>query len=253
MGVASERSFATSANWSTICHMSMVLAVLAPMLAPTDAMNAHASASQAQPTSEVALLRRPHELLSPLGEPLGEGRAVAASRPITGVPTTLPVVGRAVTPDGVQLLRVLLPDRPNGRRGWIEQSGTTLVKTSWLIVVRTTSRRVLVYNHGRIERTFTAIVGKRSTPTPHGTFFVEESVRMPRGSSGGPYALALSAHSNVLQEFEGGPGQIAIHGVTNLPGKLGSASSHGCIRLDDRSIRWMAAHIAPGVTVRITP
>ena len=112
---------------------------------------------------------------------------------------------------------------------------------------------MLVYNHGRVERIFTAIVGKPSTPTPYGTFFVEESVRMPRGSSGGPYALALSAHSDVLQEFEGGRGQIAIHGVANLTGKRGSASSHGCIRLDDRSIRWMVAHIAPGVTVSITP
>jgi lipoprotein-anchoring transpeptidase ErfK/SrfK len=157
-----------------------------------------------------------------------------------------------VTPDGVQLLHVLLPGRPNGSRGWITQAGTTLTTTSWRIVVRTTSRRLLIYRHGRLQRTLIAIVGKPATPTPRGDFFVEESVRMPSGSTGGPYALALSAHSNVLQEFEGGHGQIAIHGLTNLTGRLGTASSHGCIRLDDPSIRWLAAHIAPGVPVRIT-
>ncbi len=72
------------------------------------------------------------------------------------------------------------------------------------------------------------------------------------GSAGAPFALALSARSNVLQEFEGGPGQIAIHGVGNLGGTSGTAVSHGCVRLADRSIRWLAARLAPGVTVAIT-
>jgi lipoprotein-anchoring transpeptidase ErfK/SrfK len=118
--------------------------------------------------------------------------------------------------------------------------------------VRTSSRRVLVYRRGRLVRSFAAIVGKQSTPTPHGRFFVEESVRMLPGSAGAPFALALSARSNVLQEFEGGPGQIAVHGVANLGGTLGTAISHGCIRLATRSIRWMATRIAAGVPVTIT-
>ena len=48
---------------------------------------------------------------------------------------------------------------------------------------------------------------------------------------GGPIALALSARSNVFAEFEGGPGQIGIHGRDNLGGTLGQAESHGCVRL----------------------
>ena len=43
--------------------------------------------------------------------------------------------------------------------------------------------------------------------------FVEEGVRLSGSASGGPFALATSARSEVLQEFEGGPGQIAV-----LPG-----------------------------------
>ncbi len=72
------------------------------------------------------------------------------------------------------------------------------------------------------------------------------------GSAGGPFALALSARSNVLQEFGGGSGQIALHGLAHLGGTPGTAVSHGCVRLDDPSIRWMAARIAPGVPVTIT-
>jgi len=92
----------------------------------------------------------------------------------------------------------------------------------------------------------TAVVGAPSTPTPQGRFFVEESVRMPAGTPGGPFALALSARSNVLQEFEGGPGQIALHGLANLGGRPGTAASHGCVRLANSNIRWMAGRIPPG-------
>ena len=69
---------------------------------------------------------------------------------------------------------------------------------------------------------------------------------MLSGSAGGPFALALSARSNVLQEFEGGPGQIALHGVANLGGTMGTAQSHGCVRLANRSIEWLSRRIAPG-------
>jgi lipoprotein-anchoring transpeptidase ErfK/SrfK len=175
---------------------------------------------------------------------------VRAWRPITGGPTVLPVVAR-VTRGGAQWLRVRVPGRPNGLKGWIAKRGTVLSSTSWQVVVRTSSRRVRVFRHGRLVRTFAAIVGKPSTPTPHGRFFVEESVRMLPGSAGGPFALALSARSNVLQEFEGGPGQIAIHGVANLGGTPGTAISHGCVRLSNRSITWLVARIGPGTPVAI--
>jgi lipoprotein-anchoring transpeptidase ErfK/SrfK len=206
-----------------------------------------------KPTQELAMLLTSHRVFSALHPRPSRVSTVRASRPITGGQTVLPVVGRTTTTDGVRWLRVMVPGRPNGMKGWIAQRGTLLTTTSWRVVVRTSRRRVLVYRQGRLVRSFPAIVGKPSTPTPHGQFFVEESVRMLPGSAGSPFALALSARSNVLQEFEGGPGQIALHGVANLGGTLGTAVSHGCVRLSDRSIRWLAARIAPGVPVTITP
>ncbi len=68
---------------------------------------------------------------------------------------------------------------------------------------------------------------------------------------GGPYALALSARSYVLQEFAGGPGQIAVHGVWNVGGTMGTAASHGCVRLDTAAITWIGQRIGPGVPVTI--
>ena len=177
--------------------------------------------------------------------------ALAARRPITGEQTTLPVIGSLTGPDGVRWLRVMLPGRPNGSTGWITERGTRKLVTAWHLVIDLTGRHVRAYREGRLVRAFRAVVGKPSTPTPTGEYFVEEALQMSTGEAGGPFALALSARSNALQEFEGGPGQIAIHGRDNLGGVLGTAESHGCVRLDTGSIDWLAARIGPGTPVTI--
>jgi len=176
---------------------------------------------------------------------------VAASRPITGERTTLPVVGHATGPGGASWLKVMLPGRPDGSTGWIVQQGTRTLATGWRILVDLAARSMGVYRDGGTVRVFGAVVGKPTTPTPTGQFFVEETVRMVPGEADGPFALALSARSNVLQEFEGGPGQIGIHGREGLGGTLGRAESHGCIRLATMSIGWLAARIGPGTPVKI--
>jgi lipoprotein-anchoring transpeptidase ErfK/SrfK len=176
---------------------------------------------------------------------------VPANRPITGERTTLPVIGHSTGPGGTRWLHVMLPGRPNGSTGWIAQQGTRKLVTSWHIVINLPGRRVTAYRDGRVVRTFRAVVGKPSTPTPGGNFFVEETLRMSPAEPGGPFALATSARSDVLQEFEGGPGQIALHGRNNLGGTLGTAESHGCVRLDTASIVWLIARIEPGAPVTI--
>lgn len=176
---------------------------------------------------------------------------VAASRPITGERTTLPVVGHATGPGGVRWLRVMLPGRPDRSTGWIAEQGTRTLAVGWRILVDLAARSVGVYRDGDRVRTFGAVVGKPATPTPTGRFFVEETVQMAAGEPGGPFALALSARSNVLQEFEGGPAQIGIHGRDGLGGTSGQAESHGCIRLATASIDWLAARIGPGTPVKI--
>ena len=138
-----------------------------------------------------------------------------------------------------------------GRTGWIKKQGTAKAATGWRLVVSLLDRRVTALRDGRPIRTFAAIVGKNATPTPTGAFFVEESIELRSSDVGAPFALALSARSNVLQEFAGGPGQIALHGLTNVGGVLGTAASHGCVRLANDTMRWLVLRIGPGVPVTI--
>jgi lipoprotein-anchoring transpeptidase ErfK/SrfK len=173
---------------------------------------------------------------------------VTSRRPLTRVPTVLPVLGKA---GNGSWLRVRLPGRPNGHTGWIAGARTRATSTEWSIQVDLSSRRVTVYQRGTEVRRFSAVVGKPSTPTPRGRFFIEEAEALAPSAAGGPYALATSARSNVYQEFEGGPGQIALHGRDHLSGALGSASSHGCVRLGTAAIGWLARRIGAGTPLVI--
>lgn len=98
------------------------------------------------------------------------------------------------------------------------------------------------------ESTSPSPAGTAPTPTPRGQFFVEEGLALSPYDPGGPFALATSARSDVLREFDGGPGQIAIHGTDNLSGVPGTAVSHGCIRLRTHAIAWLAKRIGSGPT-----
>lgn len=175
---------------------------------------------------------------------------VAARRPLTRVRTVLPVLGHATT-RGKAWALVRLPGRPNGHKGWIRTSRTRRLDTEWRVSINLSARWVSVYQHGRVERRFRAVVGHPSTPTPPGRYFVEEAVALSPKDEGGPFALATSARSEVLQEFNGGPGQIALHGTNNLPGPLGTAASHGCIRLSPRAITWIARRVGRGVPLTV--
>jgi lipoprotein-anchoring transpeptidase ErfK/SrfK len=213
---------------------------------------AHSLAPTAvKPTQRLVALRTAHAAFLEPGQESTRIELFRANRPLTGVRTVLPVVGNGTAANRAWML-VRLPGRPNGRTGWIKRAATVEMTTKWHVVVKTSSRRVIVYRNGRAVRSDKAIVGKASTPTPHGTFFVEEVIKLRARDAGAPFALALSARSNVLQEFNGGPGQIGVHGLSNVGGVLGTAVSHGCVRLANATMRWLVRRISPGVPVTIT-
>jgi lipoprotein-anchoring transpeptidase ErfK/SrfK len=172
----------------------------------------------------------------------------------SGEPQSLLVLGSA-TYRGREWVRVLLPVRPDGTTGWIPRNNVALSRTRYWITVDKTARTVTIYFNGKEVRRFLAVIGKPATPTPDGLAAIWERDAQPDPQGFlGPWALPLTALSNVLFNFGGGPGRIAIHGRggASLNNPLGSAASHGCIRIDNEDIAWMAAHIAQGTPVDIT-
>ena len=171
-----------------------------------------------------------------------------------GGPNQLLVLGARTDRLVRRWLRVRLPSRPNDAAGWILADRAVVSRTGWRVEVDVSARRVTVLRGGRVQRRFSAVVGAPGTPTPRGLFAISEMVREP-GPDGflGPWALHLTAHSDVLDDYGGGPGRVAIHGRAgaSLLDPLGSARSHGCIRVDNRQIRFLARVLVPGVPVRI--
>lgn len=194
-------------------------------------------------TSLVTLHRNIPVHVSPNGRVVG---AVSATQPLVGQQTVMPIISIR---DGWYHVR--LPGRPDGSTGWISTIGTTLSTTFWRVYIDRLQRKAHIYLRGKLKRTYSVIVGNPSTPTPSGTFFVTE-IMEERGEVTGPYALATSAFSNVLTEFDGGSGQVALHGREGLPEPLGSASSHGCVRFSSEAITWLVEHVAVGSPIIIT-
>lgn len=234
----------------------MVAAVLAGILALSCApAGAHPTRLRAPGRDRAwvaTLIYRTRVRSAPYGSASSRGIVHAVSQ--WGTPMTLLVLSSRVGPEGRTWLRVLLDRRPNDRAVWLNAEDTLLRVDRWRIAVSLRRRRVTVYRAGRIVRSFAAVVGKPSTPTPTGLFAVAAELRQPNAKLfEGSWVLPLTAHSNVLQRFDGGDGQVALHGRggASLIDPLGTARSHGCVRLANAAIAWIATHVPLGTPVRV--
>lgn len=147
--------------------------------------------------------------------------------------------------------KVYLPVRPNGSTGWVRDRQVGLSLTPYRIDVSLSAHTVTVWKGLRVIRRERAGVGRSIVPTPAGTYYIVELLQQPNPNGiYGPYAFGLSAFSNVLYSFGGGPGQIGLHG-TNQPSSLGTNASHGCIRISNAGITRLARLLPLGTPVRI--
>ncbi|MEM9202642.1 MAG: L,D-transpeptidase [Actinomycetota bacterium] len=164
-----------------------------------------------------------------------------------GNPLTLMVLDR--TPDG-EWLRVQIPVRPNGTEGWIPAAQAEIRSHFIRAQVDLTARSVTVWDGDDVIAETGAVIGADRSPTPVGSFFVNDLVEKWDGSAFGPYILSLSAFSEALETFAGGIPVIAIHG-TNRPELVGGAHSNGCIRVPNDVITFLAENVPMGTPVDI--
>jgi lipoprotein-anchoring transpeptidase ErfK/SrfK len=148
--------------------------------------------------------------------------------------------------------RVQLPIRPNGSVGWVRASAVSIAPIHTRIVVDVSARRLTLFRDGRPVLTSPVAVGASGTPTPEGSFYVNQRL-IPSDPNGpyGPAAVGVSAFSNVLTGWtQGGP--IGIHG-TNEPWSIGHTDSNGCIRLPNPVVRRLFKQVFAGTPVIIHP
>jgi lipoprotein-anchoring transpeptidase ErfK/SrfK len=151
-------------------------------------------------------------------------------------------------------LQVLLPLRPNGSTGWVRIADVnTVAPANRVEIARFTHQlRVIRNSDGAVLMTSPAGLGKSSSPTPTGEFFVRD--HFPTGSYNhpyGPFAFGLSGHSDVYTQFGTGDGRIAIHG-TNQPATIGVDASNGCVHVPNDVVLALIDYLPLGTPVIIS-
>lgn len=133
----------------------------------------------------------------------------------------------------------------------------TKTKVGIVLVVSRANRRLTMYSEERRIRSFSVAVGTPSHPTPRGIFHVIQKQKNPTWSPpDSPWAEGLGP-------IPPGPGNplgtrwigtsapaIGIHG-TYADWSVGTAASHGCLRMHIPEVEWLYNYVRIGTVVRI--
>lgn len=148
-------------------------------------------------------------------------------------------------------LEVYLPIRPNGSTGFVKKTDVALSQHDYHIEVRLADFNLKAYKGDELILDAPIAIAADNTPTPGGLFYTTELLQPPNPDDVyGTYAYGLSGYSETLETFNGGPGQLGIHG-TNHPELIGQKVSHGCIRMTNENIEILASQLPLGVPVEI--
>jgi hypothetical protein len=228
-------------------------ALLAAMVSAGTAVHAHAAAAVEQLSNESASKWAFLEFPTPAYAQPSTGSRVLGRLKLTTQDRTDELLFAEVRTrvNGVWWVRVRLPFRPTGSVGWVRQSKLGAYQTvrTHLIISRRALRATLLRS-GKVVFRARIGIGKPSTPTPRGEFYIRTRLsNFGAGSVYGPLAFGTSARSRKLTDWPGG-GFIGIHG-TNQPNLIPGRPSHGCIRMRNVDIRRLDRLIDVGTPVTI--
>lgn len=141
-----------------------------------------------------------------------------------------------------------VPMRPNGHVGWVQRWALgSFNHTNMQIVVNRSAETLRLYRAGRQIFEAPVGVGKPSTPTPPGHFWLTEA--FPSSDAFyGPWAFGTSDYAHDTDFPDGSI--VGLHG-TNDPSLIPGDPSHGCIRLIDSDIVRLESLVSIGVPLLI--
>lgn len=147
-------------------------------------------------------------------------------------------------------VRVEAPGRPNGRTGWVPRGALgRLNEVDGYLRIDKHRLRATLFRDGHAIFEAPVGVGKASTVTPSGRFYVMEKLVTANTPVYGPLALGTSAFAPTLSEWPGG-GVVGIHG-TDEPQLIPGRPSHGCIRMRNADIERLWSLVRLGTPIDI--
>jgi L,D-transpeptidase catalytic domain len=234
--------------------MTTVLAAIVSIAASSPSPAATPAPGEVQLSNETTLTRWANAvgLATAYSRPSSDARQVGRLRFRTedGFPEVYLALASVRDAHGTTWVRVRLPQRPNNVTGWVVREGLGdfhVVHTK--LVVNRRSLRVTLYHQGLQVFQARVGVGKPSTPTPGGKFWIREKFRVAGNPLYGARAMGTAAYSATLTDWPGG-GIIGLHG-TSEPGLIPGRPSHGCVRLKSQDIRRLYALTPVGTPLLI--
>jgi hypothetical protein len=218
-----------------------------PELQPVRLLARERPAKKKSPGYTVARIRAGHSVKL-RAKPGGSTVATLGSRTEFGSKRVL-----AVAAVRGRWLGVSVPERPNGKLGWIDSKSGAIDRSRVKVSLRAdlSSRRVDLLVGRRVVKRMRVAIGRPGSSTPTGRFAVTDKLS---GNRYGPYygccILALSGHQpNTPAGWRGG-NRLAVHG-TNAPGLIGQAASAGCLRGSDADLRTLMRRVPVGTPIFI--
>jgi L,D-transpeptidase catalytic domain len=170
-------------------------------------------------------------------KPTKQSKSVGRLRLMTedDFPEVYVVLSRMTDVKGNEWARIRIPARPNGKSGWVrrDELGAYHTVHTKLLIDRHKLRATL-FKNGRKIFSARVGVGKASTPTPSGHFWIREKFRVSGAPMYGTHAFGTSAYAPTLSDWPNG-GVVGLHG-TNEPYLIPGRPSHGCIRFKNPDI-----------------
>jgi hypothetical protein len=219
--------------------LALVLAALIPARAAAAALPPANPPGMVQLSDERLTTKWAHtaDLQPVFSRPSGSARRVGRLRLLTEdrFAEVYLVLSKWTNPAGNVWLKIRVPKRPNGETGWVRATALGELHTvHTLLRVNRHTLRVTLYDNGRKRFSARIGVGKASTPTPAGHFWIREKFRVGGHTLYGPRAIGTSAYAPYLTDWPGG-GVVGLHG-TDQPNLIPGRPSHGCIRLRNADI-----------------
>ena len=132
----------------------------------------------------------------------------------------------------------------------VNASSFAQTKPERTLLVSIADRKLAVIENGTVKKVYPVAVGKRSAPSPTGTFLIVERVTNPsyyHASKVVPPGPHNPLGTRWMGLSEKGYG---IHG-TNAPKSIGHAASHGCIRMTRSDLEELFSQVRVGDAVVI--
>ncbi len=127
------------------------------------------------------------------------------------------------------------------------------------VTVSREQRRARIFRRGKLVKAYTVAVGSPAYPTPTGQFVVQTMQKNPAwnvpnsawaGSLAGQTIPGGDPRNPLVARWIGFNGSVGFHGTASA-GSLGSAASHGCIRMGPTDVIDLFERVRPSTPVLV--